>query len=97
MGNPQSNRDADAVVDRPEALPLPTSDWDALCEEVDLPVPAEEIETIGPGGLEQDAAQSLEEEDDNPYQESDEALPDDEEEAAINRDLYREGTFFNEV
>lgn len=42
-------------------------------------------------------AESLEEEDDNAYQDSDEALPDDGEEAAITRDLSQEGTRFDEV
>jgi hypothetical protein len=37
------------------------------------------------------------EDDDNPYQESDEALPDDTEEAAISRDPSKEGTRFDEV
>lgn len=37
------------------------------------------------------------EDDDNPYMESDEALPDDDEERAIRRDLSREGGPFNEV
>jgi hypothetical protein len=37
-----------------------------------------------------------EEDDDNPYQNSDEALPDDEEEAAIRRNLSREDSGQNE-
>lgn len=40
--------------------------------------------------------ESLEEEDDNAYQHSDEALPNDREEAAINRHPDREGGLFDE-
>lgn len=38
-----------------------------------------------------------EEDDDNPYQHSDEALPDDQEEKAIAADPSREGTRFDEI
>ncbi|UCI09726.1 hypothetical protein [Mesorhizobium sp. B1-1-8] len=38
-----------------------------------------------------------EEDDDNPYQNSDEALPDDEEERALSRDPSKEGSRFDEV
>jgi len=38
-----------------------------------------------------------EEDDDNPYQESDEALPDDEEERVLSRDPSKEGSRFDEV
>lgn len=37
------------------------------------------------------------EEDDNPFQESDEALPDDREERALDRDPSKEGSRFGEV
>lgn len=37
------------------------------------------------------------EDDDNPYQNSDEALPDDREEAAIERHPDREGGLFDEI
>lgn len=43
------------------------------------------------------ATKSLEEEDDNPYQNSDEALPDDEEEAALARNPGKEDGRFDEV
>ncbi len=39
---------------------------------------------------------SLEEEDDNPFQRSDEALPDDEEEQRLRRNPSREGGLFDE-
>lgn len=38
-----------------------------------------------------------EEDDDNPYQESDEALPDDLEEAVLRKDPSKEGSRFDEV
>ncbi|MEK1887896.1 MAG: hypothetical protein AAAB35_10070 [Phyllobacterium sp.] len=44
----------------------------------------------------EDAADVSEEDDDNPYQNSDEALPDDEEELEIARDPEREGRRFND-
>lgn len=37
------------------------------------------------------------EDDDNPFQDSDEALPDDREEAALRRDPSKEGSRFGEV
>ncbi|MDX3924790.1 MAG: hypothetical protein QHC90_03150 [Shinella sp.] len=49
-----------------------------------------------PPGIEEDGA-APESQDDDAYQNSDEALPDDAEERAINRDLYREGGRFGEV
>ncbi|TPJ89750.1 hypothetical protein FJ434_10060 [Mesorhizobium sp. B2-5-13] len=58
-------------------------DWDALAGAKILPDDAE-VEDEAEGDL-------PEEDDDNAYQESDEALPDDVEEAAISRDLSREG------
>ena len=96
MANPQKTEKPDDSATMAESPPLPTSDWDGLSEEVEAPI--EDLDAIGPNGIEtEDSTESLEEEDDNPYQDSDEALPDDKEEAAINRDLYREGKFFNEV
>ncbi len=47
---------------------------------------------LPPGGT----LPSLEEEDDNPYQDSDEALPDDSEEARLRRNPGREGGLFDE-
>jgi len=44
-----------------------------------------------------DRGELPEEDDDNPYQNSDEALPEDEEERAISNDPGREGTRFDEV
>lgn len=78
-----------------DRLSTATPDWDALegadfaKETVQLPADPtfDEIEGEQPGELPG-------EDDDNPYQESDEALPDDREEAAISRDPDKsEGRF----
>jgi hypothetical protein len=65
-------------------------DWDALKGGQILPdsVPASEA----PYGIETEG-DLPDEDDDNAYQNSDEALPDDEEEAAISRHPSREGRF----
>ncbi|RWE30128.1 MAG: hypothetical protein EOS78_28615 [Mesorhizobium sp.] len=65
-------------------------DWDALAGAKILP-DNEAVED----GAEQEG-DLPEEDDDNPYQESDEALPDDVEEAVISRDPSREGGRFDE-
>ena len=67
------------------------NDSKRINDDVDIPAP-DELE-----GVEIEMTDSLEEEDDNPYQESDEALPDDKEEAAIRRNPSREGGRFDEV
>ncbi|ESY95244.1 hypothetical protein NKI12_05695 [Mesorhizobium australicum] len=63
-------------------------DWDALAGARILPDDVE-VEDEADGEL-------PEEDDDNPYQESDEALPDDVEEAVLSRDPSREGGRFDE-
>ena len=68
---------------------IPTQDWDAIGRG-DIE-PQIDLEELAEAGIEED-----EDDDDNPYQDSDEALPDDEEEAAISRDPSREGTRFDE-
>ncbi|MDR6104592.1 hypothetical protein QE369_004789 [Agrobacterium larrymoorei] len=50
-----------------------------------------------PQELEHEIEEDELETDDDPYQESDEALPDDEEERVINRNPSREGGAFDEV
>lgn len=47
--------------------------------------------------IEEQEAEEEVDDDDNPYQESDEALPDDAEEAAISRHPSREGGRFDEI
>ncbi|TPL91479.1 hypothetical protein [Mesorhizobium sp. B2-3-12] len=63
-------------------------DWDALAGAKILPDDVE-VEDEADGEL-------PEEDDDNAYQESDEALPDDVEEAVLSRDPSREGGRFDE-
>lgn len=74
--------------ERPEP---PQLDWDLIGSEPvttdDEDVPAEGEQ---PGDL-------PEEDDDNPYQESDEALPDDAEEKVIDRNPEREETRFDDL
>lgn len=80
-GNPTKDDAPVAVDDSPE------EDWeradtaDAEAEEEDV-FASEEVEIVR-----EDVDPSQDDDDDNPYQESDEALPDDREEAAIRRDL----------
>ncbi|MDI6025017.1 hypothetical protein QBK99_02160 [Corticibacterium sp. UT-5YL-CI-8] len=67
------------------------ADWDALAdEEVSLDQLSEA------GDIRQDPARE-EEDDDNPMQDSDEALPDDEDERVLTRDPSKEGSRFGEV
>ncbi len=75
--------------------PIETQDWDDIgAEEVDV-LADDELAILGERQVESEDAGGLsEDDDDNPYQESDEALPDDEEEAEIARDPEREGHRF---
>ena len=50
-----------------------------------------------PQSIEQEIEEEEAESEDDPYQESDEALPDDAEERVINRNPSREGGAFDEV
>ncbi|MDW6023587.1 hypothetical protein SAZ10_17695 [Mesorhizobium sp. BAC0120] len=90
----------DKAEDRTEQQQGPTlaqEDWDAVkgADPAPTGVPdddlrQEPINAPEPGDL-------PEEDDDNPYQESDEALPDDEEEAALTRDPSKQKSRFDEV
>lgn len=77
-----------------ETPDLQQADWDEIQSGIvireDLPI--DEMDEEGP--LE---GELPEEDDDNPYMESDEALPDDLEERAIRRNPSREGGTFDEV
>jgi hypothetical protein len=91
QNDPAKQSALDAAKQAPE---LEQTDWDDI-EAADpfAPEPeAEDPEIEGevPGDL-------PEEDDDNPYQESDEALPDDLEEKVIQRDPSREGSRFDEI
>jgi hypothetical protein len=90
----REQRDDSASVDdtddiQIEGPALETQDWDAIAggEIVPESIPDNGDLRYDEGG----SPESLEEEDDNPYQESDEALPDDDEEAAIRRGFRKDG------
>ncbi|WP_274631396.1 hypothetical protein [Arvimicrobium flavum] len=66
----------------------------------ETPVEQEEVENLPPGGVlrpTEHADVLPEEDDDNPYQDSDQALPDDAEEETISRNPGKEGGLFDEV
>lgn len=69
--------------------PAPTDD-----REQPAPLDADEMKLAA---SRQAKRASLEEDDDNPYQESDAALPDDLEEEVLDRDPSKEGARFDEV
>jgi hypothetical protein len=75
-------------------MPIETQDWDDIGgEEVEVQAD-DELAILGERQVESADTGLSEDDDDNPYQESDEALPDDEEEAEITRDPEREGHRF---
>jgi hypothetical protein len=81
----------------PDATPVKTQDWDQFGgDEVELDIENEDI-LAHVEDIEEEEAEEEIDSDDNPYQESDEALPDDEEEAAINRNPSRQGGRFDEI
>ncbi|QPC88274.1 hypothetical protein GA830_17060 [Mesorhizobium sp. NBSH29] len=82
--------------DNRERDPENTQDVEKLTEEVSLDVENEDVSTRVEEIEEEEAEEAIDA-DDNPYQESDEALPDDEEEASISRNSSREGGLFDEV
>ena len=84
-----SDKQRPAKQDKTGAPIIEEQDWDVLGGTRIPPV------TIN-GDL-QDPAELAEEDDDNPFQESDDALPDDEEERALSRDPSREGSRFDEI
>lgn len=66
----------------------------------DRPTQSEEVPLVElPEGLldEEPNGELPEEDNDNPYQESDEALPDELEEAVLRKDPSKEGSRFDEV
>ena len=81
------------VPDEPLLPELGEADWDGLDDGADeiAPDEADIITEEELTGVEEEEEESLEEDDDNPYQNSDEALPDDDEEKAIDHLLRRDG------
>ena len=71
-------------------------DWDALESGALDPTSVSENGDIRYRDEGADPAEA-EQDDDNPYQESDEALPDDKAEKALSRDPSMEGSTFDEV
>lgn len=82
-------RQAMAMMAHTVATPGPLNTYDALSNG-NIPPEVEMAEHVGSGEIE-------EEDDDNSYQESDEALPNDSEETAIARDPSREGGRFDKT
>jgi hypothetical protein len=74
---------------RPSTSPIETHDWEEIADD--------ELSIRGQRQIEsEDAGELSEDDDDNPYQNSDDALPDDEEEKEIARDPEREGHRFGD-
>ncbi|MEZ2333911.1 hypothetical protein AB6802_29720 [Mesorhizobium sp. RCC_202] len=88
-------RDRQRSDDESEAPMIEQQDWDAF--EGDKALPDSPTTEEGAPDLRETEGALPEEDDDNPYQDSDEALPDDEEERALKRDPSREGSRFDEV
>ena len=82
-----------AKQDETEAPAIEQLDWDAVDGGKILP----DSVAVDSDPLDEPQGELPEEDDDNPFQESDEALPDDEEERALARDPSREGSRFDEI
>ncbi|TGP53974.1 hypothetical protein EN873_12525 [bacterium M00.F.Ca.ET.230.01.1.1] len=88
-------RNQQRIKEETEAPELEQQDWDSFEGSKVLPDSVTtENDNPDPGETE---GVLPEEDDDNAYQESDEALPDDEEERALSRDPSKEGSHFDEV
>jgi hypothetical protein len=85
------------TAERIEGPTIEQQDWDAIQSGQPVPekIPANGDIPYGPSG--EPTGELPEEDDDNPYQESDEALPDDIEEAAIKRNPSKEKPGFDET
>lgn len=77
-----------------EAPTIEQQDWDSF--EGNKVLPDSVVTENGPD-LRETVGALPEEDDDNPAQESDEALPNDEEERVLSRDPSKEGSRFDEV
>jgi hypothetical protein len=85
----------DTVMDRKKIMPR---NEDAMDEDLlDLDIDALPAKGEIPQSIEQEIEEEEAESEDDPYQESDEALPDDAEERVINRNPSREGGAFDDV
>lgn len=82
-------------MNRKKIVPL---NEDAMNEDLlDVDIDALPAKGEIPQSIEQEIEEEEAESEDDPYQESDEALPDDAEERVINRNPSREGGTFDEV
>jgi hypothetical protein len=91
----QDTKDTQDITGGPT---IEEQDWDAIEAGEIEPVSVPENGDLRYADAEGQSGGELPgEDDDNPYQESDEALPDDAEEAAITRDPSKGGTRFDEV
>ena len=92
---PKDRKIANLPADDLEALTTAQADWDGVADEVppDEATPEDDEEMLEDvlGVEAEDEDDVIGEDDDNPYQESDEALPDDAEERGIARQNRREG------
>lgn len=86
-------------MDRNKIMPRSEDamDEDLLDLDVDVDVDALPAKGEIPQSIEQEIEEEEAETEDDPYQESDEALPDDAEERVIDRNPSREGGAFDEV
>ena len=91
---PKNSPERNEPLESASTMPIETPDLEDI-ETGDAEMQADdELAILGERQVDADDAGLPEEDDDNPYQESDEALPDDEEEAEISRDPEREGHRF---
>jgi len=95
MADPRSSRPGglDDPVGETDAPARAKPDWDDIGTRGVAGIPAGDV----PPPQDEPDGDLPEEDDDNAYQNSDEALPDDKEERAIARDPDREGGRFDEV
>ncbi|CDI07842.1 hypothetical protein QE372_001186 [Agrobacterium pusense] len=84
-------------MDRKKILPSNEDAMDEDLLDLDLDIDALPAKGEIPQFIEQEIEEEEAESEDDPYQESDEALPDDAEERVINRNPSREGGAFDEV
>ncbi|SFQ17517.1 hypothetical protein SAMN03159463_05864 [Mesorhizobium sp. NFR06] len=88
------NKQRTVQQDEAEAPAIEQQDWDSF--EGNKVLPDSVVTENGPD-LRETEGTLPEEDDDNPDQESDEALPNDDEERVLSRDPSQEGSRFDEI
>jgi hypothetical protein len=100
MNPPRRSREDpdDQLAQTPDGPVIEQQDWDALrgADIETTSVPENGDLRYGEGEIEK-SGELPGEDDDNAYQESDEALPDDEDESSITRNPAKQGGRFDEV